>query len=95
MEVLDSYDFLKDRRQKDDAQWDEWLDGRIIKLTQGVDFLNTLRTFQVRVYQAAKARGLKVRTSITENSLIIQALQVTDRPPSLFQKVETPHVSDP
>ena len=43
--------------------WHEWLDGGIWCLTKGKDFDSDVEHFRVQVYSAAKARGLKARTS--------------------------------
>lgn len=60
---------LSDARKK--HPWDLWLDGaeHMIQLEQASDVLS-LRTY---IYKKAKARGLKVRTTINTNELTIQA----------------------
>ena len=53
--------------------WDEWLDGQIWELTHGKDFNCVTGNFRSVVYVEAKRRGKKVRASVKENSLVIQA----------------------
>lgn len=53
--------------------WDEWLDGQIWELTHGKDFNCVVVNFRSAVYVEAKRRGKKVRISLRENSVVIQA----------------------
>jgi hypothetical protein len=53
--------------------WDEWLDGSVWELTSGEDFAVSLFSFRTAAYGAAAARGLRVRTSVQRNALVIQA----------------------
>ena len=54
--------------------WDQWLNGNVWELLEGVDFTNDLQRMRVQTYVAAGKRGLKARTSQSgPNKLIIQA----------------------
>lgn len=56
--------------------WDEWLNGDIWELERDQDFVNTAAAFRAQAYVAAKARGLRVRTTSHDaDSLTIQAYQ--------------------
>lgn len=53
--------------------WSEWLDGRVWKLKQGVDFSAEIRNFRSQVFCKAKERQRKVKTRIVGEYLYIQA----------------------
>lgn len=70
-EILDQFPF---RSQRSSQPWDQWLDGRIWKLTAGVDFTGALSTFRTRLFTIGKNRGLSVQTKIVSpNEIVIQA----------------------
>ena len=56
--------------------WDEWLDGNIWKVTQGIDFPGQPRYFRNSIHTQAKNRGLKVHTNIDGQSIIFQTYKV-------------------
>lgn len=61
--------------------WDEWLNGNVWELLEGVDFPHKIQRMRVQTYVAAGKRGLKARTSQRgPNSLIIQAYKPSDIP---------------
>lgn len=53
--------------------WDEWLDGRIWKLTKGVDFQCKLDSFRMACVYAAANRGVKLRLQRRGEVVTIQA----------------------
>jgi len=74
-EILDDYDFSDHPGYRGKYPYKKWFDGRIWELTSKVDFDSNIDSIRVCIYNAAKRRGLKVRTNITRNgeSLVIQA----------------------
>lgn len=67
--VLARFDFRSTRK---DYPWHRWSDGRIHKLTHGVDFDTDPRVFRMNFY-AGKGHG-RYRTSIQGTDLIIQRI---------------------
>lgn len=53
--------------------WNEWLDGQIWSLVQGTDFTGPPNNMRNAASAAAKVRGLKIRTSVQENTVFVQA----------------------
>lgn len=47
-------------------KWDNWLDGKTREFFRGDDFNCELDAFRKQAYNAAKIRGLKVRTHIDD-----------------------------
>jgi hypothetical protein len=58
--------------------WDELFNGKAWKLVEGEDF-DDIRSFRTKCYEAARKRGVKVRTKMSSDweSLTIQA-EVSD-----------------
>jgi hypothetical protein len=54
--------------------WDEWLNGKIWLLTEGVDFSISITSMQSSVTNAARNRGLKVTMRKREEGLYVQAI---------------------
>lgn len=54
--------------------WDLWLDGRVWKLTRGVDFYNEPKNFRCQVKNNARVRGKRTTTSVRGDDVIIQAV---------------------
>lgn len=56
-------------------RWEEWLDGQAWKLTRGVDFTVSPNRFRQgsSLQVAAAKRGMRVRTHVDGDSVIIQA----------------------
>ena len=75
-EILDNYEFSDHPGYRGKYPYKKWFDGRIWELTSKVDFDSSIDSVRVCIYNAAKRRGFKVRTSITRNreSLIVQAV---------------------
>lgn len=55
-------------------RWDEFLDGRVRRFDKGVDFECAADGFRRSLYSAARARGIKVQTTIDGDSLTFQAV---------------------
>jgi hypothetical protein len=70
-EILDDYEFGKVGRN-DGYPYDEWFDGQVWKLYQGVDFDCGLVSMRVNLYNAARKRGIKIRTSMRVDAVILQ-----------------------
>lgn len=78
-ERLSSYDFSK-RKRATKYPWDEWLDGSVWRITQGVDFTLSLRAMQSSVIIAARRVGRCVTTRVEGEHLILQALPAAEVP---------------
>lgn len=52
--------------------WDDWLDGNIWELARGVDYVTTSLNFRTFAYVVANKRGGKLRTSMTDERIVIQ-----------------------
>jgi hypothetical protein len=76
---LKTFDFQREQGSKYSYPWDKWLDGNIWELSQGEDFRESISpsNFRIMAYQAAKKRGLKIRTSVQKEKVIIQAYKPT------------------
>jgi hypothetical protein len=55
--------------------WDEWLDGRVWKLTRGEDFHSKPRYFGNMAQVSGARRGVKVETRVDGDVLYIRALR--------------------
>lgn len=55
--------------------YDEWLDGKIWRLEEGEDkdFQVTKLSFMTSIRGAAKKRGLKLRSRVLEDAVVVQA----------------------
>ncbi len=73
MEKLESYEF-KLNYGNSRYDWDTLLDGGVYRLVRGTDFDVNPKSVRSAAIIAAKARGLKVRSSIEDdNTIVIQA----------------------
>lgn len=54
--------------------WAEWLDGKIYKLTKGEDYKSQTDSFRSTAQEHARKRGKVLRTKVTENGIVIQAV---------------------
>jgi len=55
--------------------WDKWLDGQVWELKRGVDFDTTLESFVGTARKAARARKMRLATSLLQPDMIyIQAM---------------------
>ena len=86
-EILDDYNFSDHVGYRGKYPYDKWFDGKIWELTSKIDFDVNIDSLRVCIYNAAKRRSLRVRTSITQNgeSLVIQAVL---RHPSYMPDIE-------
>lgn len=58
--------------------WSEWLNGEVWKLVRGTDFETHPTALRTAIYNAAKSRGLKAKTSVLdENTIVVQALKAS------------------
>lgn len=72
--VIENFEFYRNS-PKGHYKWDEWLDGQIWELTEGLDYFVSIGSFRVSILKAAKKRGIKARTSATPCGIVIQALK--------------------
>ena len=70
-EILEDHEFSKIGRN-DAYPYDEWFDGQIWKLYQGVDFNCTAISMRINLYNAAKRKDVKIRTSIRVDAVILK-----------------------
>lgn len=70
-EVLQSFEF-KETHKPSRYPWDEWCDGRIWKVTQGVDFHIKTVSFRQNLAYVATRRKLRLRTRIIDNTMVFQ-----------------------
>ena len=68
-EVIEDMPFDSSNAKK--YPWDEWLDGRIWKLTRGSDFSISAVNMRTTIYARALRRGLRASVSVKEDSTII------------------------
>ncbi|MFB6548693.1 hypothetical protein [Streptomyces sp. NPDC056405] len=60
--------------------WDEWTDGSMWHLKQGIDYQTTTKVFRDTVYNVARRRGQKVHTRELDDGIVITFPQ-TQQPP--------------
>ena len=70
-EILEDYKFGL-RGRNDAYPYDEWFDGQIWKLYQGVDFNCTAISMRINLYNAAKRKDVKIRTSMRVDAVILK-----------------------
>lgn len=62
--------------------YDQFLNGKILELEEGVDFSadgkNPKQAFLSNVRTAAEQRGLKLETRVTEKTVVLRSLPLTD-----------------
>lgn len=80
-ETLRRYEFRKG--PPDRYPWDQWLDGKIHRLTRGreKDFAVSVKAFQSAAHWAAGARGLRVRTQSEGKGVVVLQSFKADQPP--------------
>jgi len=71
-EILEDYEFVQWGPQECLYPYDEWFDGQIWKITKGIDFNCTLESMRISLFSQAKKRGMKIRTSKKDDTLIFQ-----------------------
>lgn len=75
MEVLQSFDFKKNRGRKSHYEWDIILDGKILQLSSGKDFSCKPKSFVHLVTQKAKSLNKKVRVSVKGDTVVVQSYE--------------------
>lgn len=60
--------------RKPKYDFNKWFSGNVFHLRQGIDFDMNVYDFRVYVYMRAKRFGFKVKTSINQDVLSIQAV---------------------
>lgn len=60
--------------RKPKYDFNKWFSGDVFHLRQGVDFHMNAYDFRVYIYTRAKRLGLKVKTSINQDVLSVQAI---------------------
>lgn len=76
-EILEGFDFTKPQRTAK-YPYDDWFNGQVWKLKQGVDFDITAKNMQINLYAAASRYDLKLQTKLRGDELIIQAVEWDD-----------------
>lgn len=76
-ETLSDFEFRRTRGST--ATWDAFLDGRIHRLDEGVDFKSGVKQTQASIHQAGRRLGVKVKTQKLANedgthSIVVQAI---------------------
>jgi len=74
--VLRSFDWSATSRNKQEARsvsypWDQWFDGRIWQLDQGVDFEGPSVSMERVIRTTANRRRVRVRVRITEDDSVV------------------------
>lgn len=59
--------------------WDEWTDGKIRELVQGVDFHSEATSFRTLIHRTARKRGLKAKTRISDDKKHVIVTFYTDK----------------
>lgn len=71
-DVLSKYEFAT-RGRPALYPWDKWFDGKIRRLTRGVDFSVSASSLQRAAWAAARVRGLVLLSCVEdENTIVIQ-----------------------
>ena len=70
-EILEDHEFGKVGRG-DGYPYDQWFDGQVWKLYQGVDFNCNLISMRENLNNAARKRGIKIQTSMRVDAVIVQ-----------------------
>ena len=64
-EILDQF-----KNQRNRYPWAQWKDGKVRRLTRGVDFDIEVKSLQAVIYQYAERNGLEVRTGVIDEKTI-------------------------
>lgn len=71
-EIVNDYNFARTKRSS--YPWKDYFNGKVWKLTKGVDFHCMPEAFRAAAYQAAIRHGVRVRTHVpSPNTIVIQA----------------------
>jgi hypothetical protein len=63
-EILDGFNFNKNKGKKPLYPWAEWTDGQIRQIKQGEDFHCKAQSMSVQIYNKAREKGLTAHVSI-------------------------------
>jgi hypothetical protein len=74
--VVDRMPEKYETRRKYD--WDNWLDGQVWELVDGVDFTVPVRSMAAQVYQAAVRRGIGVSVSLLDSGTRVRVQAATN-----------------
>lgn len=89
MKILKAFEWKSfGSSQKAKHDWDTLLDGQIHQLEHGKDFTSKPNTFLTLARNAAKARGLKLRTAKVEGGVVVQAFSEGEASPVPAEKTE-------
>lgn len=77
MKKLKTYEFRTRGRRGEVMPWDEIFDGQVTVLTRGEDFSVLPTTLVKNAKDAAKERGLSVRTEIDGEIVVMQSFEAT------------------
>lgn len=66
---------LVDRTRSVGYPWDEWFDGQLWELVPGKDFTGSAAGIRSSAYNAAKVRGVKVRTYYKDGKVYVQKVK--------------------
>lgn len=51
--------------------WDKWTDGRVWRVTKGVDFTSSVCRMRQRIYAAGQKYGKRCHTKVEDNKSIL------------------------
>lgn len=74
-EVLDDYQWERKRNSK--YPWEIWLDGRVWKLTKGVDFDCSVNSMRLAAFSKAKRDGTTLNIVMDGECVVLQAVKHT------------------
>lgn len=85
-EQIKDFEFTRGRAGY--AEMETWLDGKIYKLVQGVDFTVKVASVRSSINEAAKRRGKKVRSNVVDDgkAIVIQAYANPNGTPAARKK---------
>lgn len=78
MRIIDSMPAGTGKRAR--YPWNEWFDGQVRQLENGVDFTCTPEGLRTTIHTAAKRMGFKVTTANVEGDVYVHAEPVDDEP---------------
>lgn len=56
---------------KAEYPWDQWFDGRIRLLEQGIDFTVSAKSMQLQAHQRSRIDGVRIGTRITDDGDLV------------------------
>ena len=81
-EILENHHFSKGKRGNPQYKYDEWFDGQIWKIKKynslhgqhACDFDCNVSSMRTNLYNAARSRGIEIRTEIGPDYVIVQRI---------------------